>query len=343
MATIAAIDKIDPFRRKSDADRTLLAMGVSNLASSLVGGLTIIPNGVKSTACIVAGGRTQWANFYNASFLIFYLLVGRGVINLMPYSVLGAIIIFTGYKLCAPRVWKHAAYLGIEQLFVFTVTVVVTISTDLLIGILSGVAAKLVVEAFLLGRVVRIRPPGGLGVGAARRWFGRTGELFRNPVFQSRADGDTYHLYFGGPLVCFNAMHLDRALAGVPRESTSVMLHVSPLVPLVDHTAITNLLTYVDDFHRTGRGVAQILGLEGLRKRSHHPAGLRVGSPVFADERAEALRERSQLSLASLNIASGTRDSIDFLVPMRLTRTAGPLSDATETAGAIEQTGNIPE
>src|SRR5271166_1807714 len=43
LATIAAIDKIDPFKRKSDPNRTLLAMGFSNMCSSMAGGLTIIP------------------------------------------------------------------------------------------------------------------------------------------------------------------------------------------------------------------------------------------------------------------------------------------------------------
>ena len=103
LATIAAIDKIDPFKRKSDPNRTLNAMGVSNLCSSLAGGLTIIPGGVKSTTGILSGARTQWANFYNACFLLAYLLLGRQLINLMPMSVLGAIVLYTGYKLCTPR------------------------------------------------------------------------------------------------------------------------------------------------------------------------------------------------------------------------------------------------
>ena len=120
LATIAAIDKIDPFRRKSDPNKTLFAMGVSNMCSSMGGGLTIIPGGVKSTTCIIGGGRTQWANFYNACFLITYLLLARPLINLLPMSALGAIVLYTGYKLCAPKVWKHVAHLGGEQLFVFT-------------------------------------------------------------------------------------------------------------------------------------------------------------------------------------------------------------------------------
>src|SRR5204862_4789412 len=122
------------------------------------GGLTIIPGGVKSTACIVSGGRTQWANLYNACFLTFYLLVGRSVINMLPYSALGAIIIYTGYKLCAPKVWKHVAHIGSEQLYVFTTTVLVTISTDLLWGIAAGIVAKLLIEASILMTVVRGRP-----------------------------------------------------------------------------------------------------------------------------------------------------------------------------------------
>ena len=58
LATIAAVDRIDPFQRKSHANTTLRTMGVSNMLSSIFGGLTIIPRGVKSRANIDAGGCT---------------------------------------------------------------------------------------------------------------------------------------------------------------------------------------------------------------------------------------------------------------------------------------------
>jgi carbonic anhydrase len=77
LATASAIDRIDPYRRKSDPNRVLLAMGISNICSSMAGGLTIIPGGVKSTACIEGGGKTLWANFYNAIFLILFLFWPR--------------------------------------------------------------------------------------------------------------------------------------------------------------------------------------------------------------------------------------------------------------------------
>ncbi len=57
LATAMAIDRIDPFHRKSEPNRVLLAMGVCNIASSFVGGLTIIPGGVKSKANIASGAE----------------------------------------------------------------------------------------------------------------------------------------------------------------------------------------------------------------------------------------------------------------------------------------------
>ncbi len=323
LATIKAIDKIDPFRRKSDPNRTLFAMGVSNMCSSLAGGLTIIPGGVKSTACIVGGGRTQWANFYNACFLTSYLLLGRGLINLMPMSALGAIVIYTGYKLCAPKVWKHIAHIGSEQLFVFATTVLVTVSTDLLWGIAAGIVAKLLLEASILSNVEQIRGKGRATVGPAmKQWFVQTGELFRNPVVHRDSVGGVYHLYFGRPLVCFNTMHLDAALSAIPSGVSSVCLHVTELVTLIDHTAASTLRDFTENFERAGRGIVRIAGLDQLRGRSNDELCLRVSAPVLAEERTEALAELARLSLTNVN--REVPNPVAFLEHISLTH-VGPI------------------
>jgi len=86
---------IDPFHRRSQPNRVLLAMAISNIASSLIGGLTIIPGGVKSKVNIAAGGRTLWANFTNSICLILYLAVGYQLINLIPLGVLASVLLYT--------------------------------------------------------------------------------------------------------------------------------------------------------------------------------------------------------------------------------------------------------
>ena len=298
LATIAAIDKIDPFRRKSDPNRTLNAMGVSNLCSSLAGGLTIIPGGVKSTTGILSGARTQWANFFNACFLITYLLLGRNLINLMPMTVLGAIVLYTGYKLCAPKVWRHVAHIGSEQLFVFTTTVLVTVTTDLLWGIAAGIVAKLLLELAVVSKVERAGPQGFAFAGLpAKRWLSGTGELFRDPVLKTVSVGETYHMYFGRPMVCFNSLHLDRRLSQIPSAATAICMHITDLVTLIDHTTATMLLEFAENFRRAGRGVVTVNGLDKLRARSHADAAMRISAPVWAQERAEALTALARISL----------------------------------------------
>ena len=309
LATIAAIDKIDPFRRKSDPNRTLSAMGVSNLCSSLAGGLTIIPGGVKSTTAILSGARTQWANFYNACFLIVYLLLGRNLINLMPMTVLGAIVLYTGYKLCAPKVWKHVAHIGSEQLFVFTATVLITITTDLLWGIAAGIMAKLLLELAVVSKVEKGHPQGPEFAGlAVKRWFTGSSELFRDPVLETATIGDTYHMYFGRPMVCFNSLHLSKALTLIPAEASAVYMHVTDLVTLIDHTTVTMLLEFADNFKRAGRGVVTIVGLDKLRARSQADASMRISAPILAQERAAALSAVARMSLAPVD--GETRNSL---------------------------------
>ncbi len=333
LATIAAIDKIDPFRRKSDPNRTLNAMGISNLCSSLAGGLTIIPGGVKSTTGILSGARTQWANFYNACFLIIYLLLGRSLINLMPMTVLGAIVLYTGYKLCAPKVWKHVSHIGSEQLFVFTTTVVVTVTTDLLWGIAAGIVAKLLLEAIIVTRVERGRPEGNETAGLVmKRWLGKTTELFRDPVVQSRSAGDTYHLYFGRPMVCFNVMHLDRRMAQIPRSASAVCLHITDLVTLIDHTAATTVLEFVDGFKRTGRGFVTIIGLDKLKALSHADACMRVSAPILAHERAEALT-----ALARLSVTDKSSEALDPAAYLERISLAHPVPIAAQDDHPINQ------
>ncbi|MCE9606757.1 MAG: SulP family inorganic anion transporter [Planctomycetia bacterium] len=224
LATAMAIDRIDPFHRRSSPNRVLLAMAISNIASSLVGGLTIIPGGVKSKANIAAGGRTLWANFTNSICLILYLLVGYQLINLIPLCVLAAVLIYTGWKMCEPLVWRHVAHIGKEQLGIFMFTIVATLATDLLIGIVAGVVAKLVLNAYLCRKAVLTFPKDA-----------RTSvfmDLFANPVGRKEWVGNTYHLYLDKPVAWFNAGKLQNEMNNLPPNAHDVVLHMSESVSM---------------------------------------------------------------------------------------------------------------
>ncbi|CAJ1499925.1 SulP family inorganic anion transporter [[Mycobacterium] holstebronense] len=274
LATIAAVDKIDPFRRRSDPDRTLQAMGVSNVASSTLGGLTIIPGMIKSTANILGGGRTQWANFYNACFLMIFVVLFSNLINLVPLTVLAAVLVFIGYKLCKPEVWRNVARVGTEQFVVFAITLLVTLTTDLLIGLLAGVAVKLLLNLWLEGLWhTSHNSSDSAKPSVVRRFLG----LFRNPVSQRDFDEGVYHLYLDGPLVCFNLFHVIRELEQHPPETQTVQLHLSSRVPLVDHTTSETLRYFLEE--SSGQDKIPTLVIEGwdnMRPLSKHETSTRI-------------------------------------------------------------------
>lgn len=277
LATAMAIDRIDPYRRKSQPNRLLFAMGLSNVASSLVGGLTIIPGGVKSKANIASGGRTLWANFTNAVCLILYLLVARDLINLIPKGALAAVLIYTGYKMCEPLVWKHMAHIGKEQLGIFTLTVVATLMTDLLWGIAAGVTAK-----FLLNMVLyRYARAASAADGSAPSVWRSIRDFVESPIGSAELQGTTYHIHLERPLVCFNSMRLGAALGRMPKEATAVVLHLDDQVGLIDHTSCENLMEVVQQFSESACPVT-IEGLDRMQRLSHYEHGTHVAVATLA-------------------------------------------------------------
>jgi len=288
LATIMAVDKLDPYHRRSNPDRTLQAMGVSNAASSMLGGLTIIPGIVKSTANIMGGGRTQWANFYNASFLLLFLFFGRDLINMVPKAVLASILCFVGFKLCRPKVWRHVAHIGAEQLVIFATVVFVTVTTDLLVGIAAGVAMKLVLNLWYVSLSYRLS--GANGTQTPGLWT-RALNLFRNPVASREFSEGGYDLHLDRPLVCFNLFHVIRELQNIPPETTTIRLHFTPLVALVDHTTAETLFHYIHDYNSRQLHM-ELVNWEQLRPLSDHPSAIQLG---LSGELIEALPPTAKL------------------------------------------------
>ena len=225
LATAMAVDRIDPYHRRSNPNRVLLAMGISNIASSMVGGLTIIPGGVKSKVNVAAGGRTLWANFYNSICLILYLAIGYQLINLIPRGVLAAVLLYTGWKMCEPLVWRHVAHIGKEQLGIFAFTIAATLATDLLVGIIAGVVAKLFLNAYLCRKALAAQPTAAVRNGTFT-------EIFMNPVGRKEWIDGKYHVFVDKPICWFNSGKLQRELNSLPADAQEVVLHIDETMSL---------------------------------------------------------------------------------------------------------------
>ena len=140
---LEATDKLDPFKRVAPANRELMAQGVGNIFSGLIGGLPITQVIVRSSTNIQSGGRTKMSAIMHGFILLGCAMLIPAVLNLIPLSSLAAILFLVGYKLAKPALFKQMYNLGQAHFVPFMVTILGIVFTDLLMGIGMGLAVAI--------------------------------------------------------------------------------------------------------------------------------------------------------------------------------------------------------
>jgi len=135
---IEAIDKLDKKNRITPINQELLAQGVGNIACGCLGALPITAVVVRGAANVDAGARTKMAAFTHGLFLLLAVLLIPFILNKIPYASLSAILLVTGLNLTKPKLYRNMWSLGWKQFIPFSITILVILSTDLLIGVSIG-------------------------------------------------------------------------------------------------------------------------------------------------------------------------------------------------------------
>ncbi len=138
LLSVKAVDEIDRKRRVTDKNREMLAQGIGNFTSGLVGGLPVTSVIVRSSANVEAGADSKLSTMLHGFWLLLAVVLVPTIINLIPLSALAAILIQTGYKLAKPSLFVARWKQGYTQFIPFVITVVAILLTDLLIGIAIG-------------------------------------------------------------------------------------------------------------------------------------------------------------------------------------------------------------
>jgi carbonic anhydrase len=140
LLSVEATDKLDPEKNITPKNKELRAQGIGNIVSSLIGGLPVTQVIVRSSANINSGGKSKLSAIIHGFFLLSAILFIPSILNLIPLSVLGAVLILVGYKLTKISLFKQMIHLGQEQYVPFMATILGVLFTDLLKGIGIGMA-----------------------------------------------------------------------------------------------------------------------------------------------------------------------------------------------------------
>ena len=250
LMSVTAVDSLDPERRQSDLNRDLLATGVGNTIAALIGGTPMISEIVRSKANIDNGARSRSSNFFHGTFLLASLLLIPGVLQHIPLAALAAMLIYTGTRLASPKEFAHACHIGIEQLLVSVTTMMVTLATDLLVGVGVGLILEL---------AIHIRNGAPLS------------RLFKTEIEEHRF-GNRWRLTVHDSAIYTNFLGLQRKLARIPEAVNKVEVDFSKTW-VVDHTVLHKLHTMADEWP-VGRTMA-IMGLENHEAMSAHQTAAR--------------------------------------------------------------------
>jgi MFS superfamily sulfate permease-like transporter len=242
-----AVDLLDPWKRRTDLNKDLLAVGVANMAGAFFGALPMISEIVRSSASRGYGARTRWANFFHAVFLMLVLAAAPGVLRHVPLSVLAAMLVFAGFQLAAPSKFVLMYKTGRGEFVVFLTTVFATLATDLLIGVCAGV----LVQWLILAWAIRSNPF------KARFVVEKEAELTRVKLL--------------GPLIFSNWLSLASAFEGM---GSRLVLELDG-ASVVDHSAMRRIGETQAAWEHEGR-VFRVEGLDKLVAASPDPFSRRT-------------------------------------------------------------------
>lgn len=140
LLSVEAADRLDPLHRTSSMNRELKAQGVANTLAGLIGALPITAVIVRSSANASAGARTRLSTILHGVLLLISALFLAPVLDHIPLAALAAVLIAMGWKLTRPRLLVEQGRRGVDQALPFAATIVAILLTDLLVGVLFGIA-----------------------------------------------------------------------------------------------------------------------------------------------------------------------------------------------------------
>ena len=274
LAIAKAVDKIDPYKRKTDLNKDLTGIGISTMVAGLLGGLPIIAVIIRSTVNIHNGAKTKWSNMYQGLLLLVFIVILSPVMRQVPLCAFAILLVYTGFKLASPAVFKQAYKQGAEQLVFFVATMILTLYTNLLIGLLGGLLLALATH-MLLARVSIIQ-------------FFKMVYRSRTKLIQ-RQDGG-YDLKIRGVANFLGILKADKLVAQIP-SGANVNIDLSE-TRLVGITYMDFLVEFLKTQRASG-GKAFITGLDAHVSSTTYNRALKIslaGSVVKLSQRQKRLR-----------------------------------------------------
>ncbi|VVA50380.1 C4-dicarboxylic acid transporter DauA [Serratia ficaria] len=143
-----ALKKLKSQTPAPSPDKEMRAQGVGNMLSGFLGGLPITAVIVRSSVNVNAGARSKVSILLHGVLLLLSGLLFSDLLNTIPLASLAAVLLYTGYKLAAPALFRAQWRQGLPQFAPFIITVGGIIVFGMLAGIALGLMAQLLCSTY---------------------------------------------------------------------------------------------------------------------------------------------------------------------------------------------------
>jgi len=237
LLTVKAIDLIDPYKRKSNTNKDLIAVGLGNTLAAFLGGLPMISEVARSSSNVNNGAKTRWANFFHGFFILVFVWFASPLIEMIPNTALAAMLIAVGLRLCHPNEFVKVYKIGVDQLAIFIITIFFTLYEDLLIGIAAGIVLKILI---LFGKGV-----------AFSSFYILDKEITQN--------GTVYRIQINKGAIFTNIIKMKKSLDEIPL-GLQVVIDLKN-VKIKDYSFVQTLKSFSNDYELENNGSVTITGL----------------------------------------------------------------------------------
>lgn len=132
----ASLDATGPYH----PDRELFGQGLASIGSGLFGGMPATGAIARTAVNVRSGGRTRLASVLHAVVLLFVVLVVAGPVGLIPLAALAGVLMLTAWRMVHRATVQSILKSTRADAAAFIVTAVVTVSVDLIVAVLIGIA-----------------------------------------------------------------------------------------------------------------------------------------------------------------------------------------------------------
>lgn len=140
----SAVDKIVK-TQKHDSNQELIGQGFGNIASALFGGMPVTGVIARTALNINSGAKTRRAAVFHSLVLIGVIFAFGPIIKYVPLPALAGVLISVAIRMLDIKAFFSLFQISKSEAYIFMITFVTIICTDLLVGVQAGLVAAAVI------------------------------------------------------------------------------------------------------------------------------------------------------------------------------------------------------